>query len=120
MKATRGIAVVILFCGLLTADGAGTAFAQARPEGEMRWALYVILSPVWFDPGEVVGQLTPFWVNSRGEAFRRPLGLLLLHVPNHATHHRSEIATMLTMASGSPPDTGINTYCAETLTPPRT
>src|SRR5256885_15036395 len=36
--------------------------AQAKPEGEMRWALYVTLSPVWFDPGEVVGQLTPFWV----------------------------------------------------------
>ncbi len=36
--------------------------AQNKPEGEMRWALYVTLSPVWFDPGEVVGQLTPFWV----------------------------------------------------------
>ncbi|MGH7347033.1 MAG: ABC transporter substrate-binding protein, partial [Candidatus Rokuibacteriota bacterium] len=36
--------------------------AQTKPEGEMRWALYVTLSPVWFDPGEVVGQLTPFWV----------------------------------------------------------
>ncbi len=38
------------------------------------------------------------------------LGMLLVHVPNHATHHRSEIATMLTMVSGSPPDTGINSY----------
>ena len=38
------------------------ASAQAKPEGEMRWALYVTLSPVWFDPGEVSGQLTPFWV----------------------------------------------------------
>jgi peptide/nickel transport system substrate-binding protein len=28
----------------------------------MRWALYVTLAPVWFDPGEVAGQLTPFWV----------------------------------------------------------
>ncbi len=35
---------------------------QVKPEGEMRWALYVTLSPVWFDPGEVVGVLTPFWV----------------------------------------------------------
>jgi hypothetical protein len=25
-------------------------------------------------------------------------------------HHRSEIATMLTMVSGSPPDTGLLTY----------
>jgi uncharacterized damage-inducible protein DinB len=40
----------------------------------------------------------------------RPFGMLLLHVPNHATHHRSEIATMLTMLSGSPPDTGIHSY----------
>ena len=38
------------------------------------------------------------------------LGALLLHVANHATHHRSEIATMITLISGSPPDTGINTY----------
>src|SRR5205085_459648 len=30
--------------------------------GEMRWALYITISPNWFDPGEVVGQLTPFWV----------------------------------------------------------
>ena len=36
--------------------------AQTKPQGEMRWALYVTLSPVWFDPGEVVGQITPFWV----------------------------------------------------------
>jgi uncharacterized damage-inducible protein DinB len=47
---------------------------------------------------------------SRGEAFRAPLGVLLQHVANHATHHRSEIATMLTIVSGSPPDTGINTW----------
>jgi uncharacterized damage-inducible protein DinB len=39
---------------------------------------------------------------------------LLHHVPNHATHHRSEINTMLTLISGSPPDTGINSYILET------
>jgi peptide/nickel transport system substrate-binding protein len=47
-----------LIAGGLTRESAG----QSKPEGEMRWALYVTLSPVWFDPGEVVGQLTPFWV----------------------------------------------------------
>ena len=52
-----------------------------------------------------------------GQRYRRPLGMLLLHVPNHATHHRSEIATMLTMVSGSPPDTGINSYYRETGDP---
>jgi peptide/nickel transport system substrate-binding protein len=28
----------------------------------MRWALYVTLSPQWFDPAEVIGFITPFWV----------------------------------------------------------
>jgi uncharacterized damage-inducible protein DinB len=45
-----------------------------------------------------------------GKPFRVPLWPLLQHVPNHATHHRSELATMITMISGSPPDTGILTY----------
>jgi peptide/nickel transport system substrate-binding protein len=56
------VAVSTLLCVLLILGLAGTAAAQAKPEGEMRWALYVTLSPQWFDPGEVVGQITPFWV----------------------------------------------------------
>jgi uncharacterized damage-inducible protein DinB len=35
---------------------------------------------------------------------------LLQHVANHATHNRSEIATMITLISKSPPDTGVVTY----------
>lgn len=45
-----------------------------------------------------------------GAELSLPLGPSLQHVANHATHHRSEIATMLTLAIGSPPDTGIATY----------
>jgi len=48
--------------------------------------------------------------NTTGEPFHAPLGPLLQHVVNHATHHRSEVATMITLISGSPPDTGIATY----------
>ena len=48
--------------------------------------------------------------NTQGQEFRVALGALLQHVVNHATHHRSEAATMITLISGSPPDTGINTY----------
>jgi len=48
--------------------------------------------------------------NTEGAQFQVALGPLLQHVVNHATHHRSEVATMLTLISGSPPDTGINTY----------
>src|SRR5215468_12404048 len=59
-RLVTGCVVVILL--LLTGGQFGRSAAQNKPEGEMRWALYVTLSPVWFDPGEVVGQLTPFWV----------------------------------------------------------
>jgi len=48
--------------------------------------------------------------NQQGVPQRSPLWRLLQHVPNHATHHRSEINTMLTLISGSPPDTGINSF----------
>ena len=50
------------------------------------------------------------YANTEGVRFSVALGPLLQHVVNHATHHRSEIATMITLISGSPPDTGINTY----------
>ena len=55
--------------------------------------------------------------NLAGQPFRAPLGLLLQHVVNHATHHRSEICTMLTLSGGSPPDTGINSFIAATSAP---
>lgn len=48
--------------------------------------------------------------NTEGAQFRAALGALLQHVVNHATHHRSEAATMITLISDSPPDTGINSY----------
>jgi hypothetical protein len=52
------VAVAGSLCMLLLVAGfSSDAAAQSRPapqtkpEGEMRWALYVTLSPVWFDPG---------------------------------------------------------------------
>ena len=37
--------------------------AHTKPEGEMKFALYVTLAPAWLDPGEATpGVLTPFWV----------------------------------------------------------
>ena len=64
-KRTTGLAPMIVasaLCALFSGGLIGRAAAQAKPEGEMRWALYVTLSPQWFDPGEVIGLLTPFWV----------------------------------------------------------
>jgi len=54
--------VLLLTCALFAAGPRREAAAQAKPEGEMRFAVYVSLVPAWFDPGEVAGVLTPFWV----------------------------------------------------------
>jgi peptide/nickel transport system substrate-binding protein len=55
--------LVAVFVILLTVLGPSPdARAQSKPDGEMRWAVYVTLSPQWFDPAEVIGVLTPFWV----------------------------------------------------------
>src|SRR5215471_11941063 len=52
-RMTKWIRTLALGVALLVGTGpVGEAAAQAKPEGEMRWALYVTLAPVWFDPGE--------------------------------------------------------------------
>jgi peptide/nickel transport system substrate-binding protein len=62
MTARRIAAVTLALLCLVVAGAPRDAAAQAKPEGEMRYALYVTISPQWFDPGEVTGQLTPFWI----------------------------------------------------------
>src|SRR5262249_53086717 len=56
------IALGIAWCALLSHALSQPASAQARPEGEMRWALHVTVPPACFGPGEVGGVITPFWV----------------------------------------------------------
>ncbi len=74
MRASRGSGYVdralrtrwagaIVLAAAMAFGGMNTAAAQTKPEGEMRFAMYVTLAPAWFDPGEsAVGVLTPFWV----------------------------------------------------------
>jgi peptide/nickel transport system substrate-binding protein len=70
----RALVSLILAVVLLLGAGFTPAVAQAKPEGEMRWALYVTLAPAWFDPAEVVGVLTPFWVlNAMHDAVVKPM-----------------------------------------------
>ncbi|HEY7437709.1 MAG TPA: ABC transporter substrate-binding protein [Methylomirabilota bacterium] len=70
----RSLVALILVVSLLSASGIIPARAQTKPEGEMRWALYVTLAPAWFDPAEVVGVLTPFWVlNAMHDALVKPM-----------------------------------------------
>ena len=55
------VRAVILSC--LIAAAPGFTAAQAKPEGEMRFALYVTLAPAWLDPGEAPpGFFSPFWL----------------------------------------------------------
>ena len=57
---------VTIFCAVAVGapcGGTGPAVAQTRPEGEMRFAVYVTIPPAWLDPGETSpGFVTPFWV----------------------------------------------------------
>jgi peptide/nickel transport system substrate-binding protein len=61
-KRRLALGLVLFVSVALVVGSPGRAAAQAKPEGEMRWALYVSLVPAWFDPAEVAGVLTPFWV----------------------------------------------------------
>lgn len=47
---------------------------------------------------------------TEGKPFHLPLWVLMQHLANHGTHHRSEVATMLTMVEGSPPLTDLLVY----------
>jgi uncharacterized damage-inducible protein DinB len=93
--------------GRLMGDGDFASMAELREkwdalEAEQRAFVDAVSEADLFRP------LT--YRNTEGKEFRVTLGPLLQHVVNHATHHRSEAATMITLISGSPPDTGINTY----------
>jgi len=52
MKNTRtaAVACLVFLCAFLVGGLIDEAAAQAKPEGEMRWAMYVTLAPVWLDP----------------------------------------------------------------------
>src|SRR5438309_10241559 len=73
MTRTRIVALGLVVLLLVAALGS-SARAQARPEGEMRWALYGTLAPAWFDPAEVIGVLTPFWgLHAMHDALVKPM-----------------------------------------------
>src|SRR3989454_5762695 len=48
----RRSCILLLAVAALTLSWANSAGAQAKPSGELVWALHVSLSPSWFDPGE--------------------------------------------------------------------
>lgn len=53
------------------------------------------------------------YTNTSGKTFRYPLWQLMLHLVNHGTHHRSELADMLTRVGAAPPPTDLIVFLAE-------
>ena len=43
------------------------------------------------------------YTNTRGDPFATPLGVILQHLFNHATHHRGQVHDMLTQTEVAPP-----------------
>ncbi len=63
MNIWRKRAAAAILCLVMSAGGAGSAAPQTKPEGEMRFAVYVTVAPAWLDPGETTpGFLTSFWM----------------------------------------------------------
>ena len=50
------------------------------------------------------------WTNMRGQSFTLPRWQVILHGANHSTHHRSEIAAMLTELGHEPDSTDLLEY----------
>jgi peptide/nickel transport system substrate-binding protein len=57
------LSIAMWLCVWLAGGLLSTPAAAYKPEGELRWALYVTISPAWFDPAQVaVAGGTPFWM----------------------------------------------------------
>ena len=50
------------------------------------------------------------YTNTSGKTYTLPLGALMCHVVDHATHHRGELVAMLTMLDVPHPDDGLVGY----------
>ena len=59
-------------------------------------------------PNDLVGKIR--YVNVAGQPFAYRLWQMLIHVVNHGTHHRGEIAELLTRAGHPPPPTDFLRY----------
>src|SRR2546428_12790429 len=51
----------VAVCAALTLLAAAGP-AAAAPEGQMTWGVHVSLAPIWFEPAETQGIITPFMV----------------------------------------------------------
>ena len=63
MNRWQRLALAVALSWAVALGGPAPAAAQTKPDGEMRFALYVTLASAWLDPAEASpGFITPFWV----------------------------------------------------------
>jgi uncharacterized damage-inducible protein DinB len=56
---------------------------------------------------------TVHWTNMRGQPFALPRWQVMLHGANHSTHHRSEVAAMLSELGYEPASTDLLEFYLE-------
>jgi peptide/nickel transport system substrate-binding protein len=77
MTARRALVLILAVLVLVLAAAPGRALAA--PEGQLIWGVHVSLAPIWFDPADTIGMITPFMVMyALHDAMVKPM-------PNQAT-----------------------------------
>jgi ABC-type transport system substrate-binding protein len=72
------LGLLLLVCAALGGAPVSSASAQTKPEGEVRFALYVTLSPLWFDPAEVTPTACDYvWPSGVGPRVAEPALMLI-------------------------------------------
>ncbi len=67
------------------------------------------------DDAQFAADLT--YTNTHGQTFTFPLGQLMLHLANHGTHHRGELAAMLAILQTPHPEDDLLLYFMENQRP---
>jgi uncharacterized damage-inducible protein DinB len=81
---------------------------------EERWAELIRARRVNLaSMAEVELSETVQWTNMRGQSYVLPRWQVILHCANHSTHHRSEVAAMLTQLGHPPSSTDLLEYYLE-------
>ncbi len=55
-------ALVLILVVLVLVLAVAPARGLAAPEGQLIWGVHVSLAPIWFDPADTIGMITPFMV----------------------------------------------------------
>ena len=97
-------------------EGAGAGFEDPPPGPSLTdldrdwWPLLTRFEEV-ARTHESLGVL--HYKNLKGQAFERPIWQVILHVVNHGTYHRGQIASMLRQQGHFPPGTDLIYYYLE-------